>query len=562
MGSDANIFDANIAEVFERIAARIPDREAVITPTRRLTFAEIDERANRLANAFVDSGIRCHKERAELEPWESGQDHVALYLHNGSEYLEGMLAAWKARGVSLNVNYRYVADELVSLLTDADAKAIVYHARFAPVIAEIRPHLPALHTLIQVADDSGETLLEGALDYEDLLAASSPTRPDVERSPDDLYMVYTGGTTGLPKGVLWRQADIWTGAMGGADPRNGLEFESYDAAVENAAEERVFPYLIAAPLMHGGGQWLAWLGWMGGDPVVFGHVVDRLDPADLLTTIEREQCSFMIVIGNAFGRPILDELNRGIDAGTPYDFSPLKVLATGAAAMTTGVKEEFLAHRPGLRIIDSMGASESGTQGRNVSTDEGDVEAGVFEPGPGTCVITEDMTQEIEANPDASGWLARSGRIPLGYLGDPDKTARTFPTVDGVRYSVPGDRAEWLPDGRLKLLGRDSVCINTGGEKVFVEEVEAVLHAHAAVRDAVVVGRPSDRWGSEVCAVISSSSPVTSEELIEHCDGHLARYKLPRTVIAVPEVVRGPNGKADYRWAAQIAAAENQQETS
>jgi acyl-CoA synthetase (AMP-forming)/AMP-acid ligase II len=222
------------------------------------------------------------------------------------------------------------------------------------------------------------------------------------------------------------------------------------------------------------------------------------------------------------------------------------------------VKEEFLAQRPGLRVIDSMGASESGTQGRNVSTAEGEVEAGVFEPGPGTCVINDDMTSELEAVDGASGWLARSGRIPLGYLGDAEKTGRTFPTVAGTRYSVPGDRAEWLADGRLKLLGRDSVCINTGGEKVFVEEVEAVLHAHPAVRDAVVVGRPSERWGNEVCAVVSTTVPVSREEVIEHCAGQLARYKLPRTVIAVPEVVRGPNGKADYRWAAQIAA-ENQE---
>lgn len=552
-------FQANISEVFERIAARIPERDAVITPTRRLTFAEIDERANRLANALIEAGIRCHTERAELEPWESGQDHVALYLHNGPEYLEGMLAAWKARGVSLNVNYRYVAEELVSLLLDADAQAIVYHACFAPVIAEIRPRLPALATLVQVADESGNALLDGAHDYEALLAGSSPEQPDLDRSPDDLYMVYTGGTTGLPKGVLWRQADIWIAAMGGADPRNGKEFDSYDAAVESAAEDRVFPYLIAAPLMHGGGQWLAWLGWMGGDPVVFGHVVDRLDPADILRTIERERCSFMIVIGNAFGRPILDELDRAAAAGTPYDFSPLKVLATGAAAMTTGVKQEFLAHRPGLRIIDSMGASESGTQGRNVSTDDSDVEAGIFEPSPGTGIISDDLTAPVAPEPGASGWLARTGRIPLGYLGDAEKTRRTFPTVGGTRYSVPGDRAEWLADGRLKLLGRDSVCINTGGEKVFVEEVEAVLHAHPAVRDAVVVGRPSERWGNEVCAVVSTSAPVSRDELIEHCDGHLARYKLPRTVIAVPEVVRGPNGKADYRWAAEIAADEREQ---
>lgn len=556
MGSDTNRLDANIAEVFERIAARIPDREAVITPARRLTFAEISDRSNRLANLLIERGIRCHTERDELEPWESGQDHVALYLVNGPEYMEGMLAAWKARGVSLNVNYRYVAEELVSLLTDADAKAIIYHARFAPVIAAIRDQLPSLTTLLQVADDSGEAVLDGALDYEDALAAASPAPPGLDLSPDDLYMVYTGGTTGLPKGVLWRQADIWVGAMGGADPRDGQEFTSYEDAVETAAEERIFPYMIAAPLMHGGGQWLAWLAWMGGDPVVFGEVVDRLDPADLLRTIERERCSFMIVIGNAFGRPILDELDAAIERGEPYDFSSMRVLSTGAAAMTTGVKQEFLAHNPKLRIIDSVGASESGTQGRNVSTGEAELEAGIFAPGPGTGIIDEAMTAPVEPEAGATGWLSRTGRIPLGYLGDAEKTQRTFPTIAGVRYSVPGDRAEWLLDGRLKLLGRDSVCINTGGEKVFVEEVEAVLHAHPAIRDAVVVGRPNERWGNEVCAVVSTRAPVTTEELIEHCDGQLARYKLPRTVIAVPEVVRGPNGKADYRWAAQIAVAD------
>jgi fatty-acyl-CoA synthase len=554
-------FEANIADVFETIAARVPEREAIITPERRLTFAEISDRSNRLANYLIERGIRCHTERDQLEPWESGQDHVALYLVNGSEYMEGMLAAWKARGVSLNVNYRYIAEELTSLLTDASAKAIIYHARFAPVIAEIRAELPLLNSLIQVADDSDEALLDGAVDYETALAAAAPTLPDLERSPDDLYMVYTGGTTGLPKGVLWRQADIWVGAMGGADPRNGAEYDSYEAVATAATEERIYPYMIAAPLMHGGGQWLAWLAWVGGDPVVFGEVVDRLDPADLLRTVEREQCSFMIVIGNAFGRPILDELNRGIDAGEPYDFSSMRVLSTGAAAMTTGVKEEFLQHNPKLRVIDSVGASESGTQGRNVSTDGAEVEASIFAPGPGSGIVSEDLTGPAAPSAGATGWLSRTGRIPLGYLGDADKTARTFPTIAGIRYSIPGDRAEWLADGRLKLLGRDSVCINTGGEKVFVEEVEAVLHAHPAVRDAVVVGRPNERWGNEVCAVISTSAAVTTEELIDHCDGQLARYKLPRTVIAVPEVVRGPNGKADYRWAAQVAVEQQENET-
>ncbi|MEZ5166474.1 MAG: acyl-CoA synthetase [Acidimicrobiales bacterium] len=548
-------FDGNIATAFEHIAARVPDREAIITPERRLTFAEVRDRSRRLARALSAHGIGCHRERSDLQPWESGQDHVALYLHNGPEYLEGMLGAWMARAVSFNVNYRYVADELRSLLLDAGATVIVYHAAFAPVVAEIRPQLPRGHILIQVADRSGEPLLDGAFDYESLLAGHDPEPLALDLSPDDLYIVYTGGTTGLPKGVLWRQADIWPAAMGGADPRTGAEFAGYGAAADNAAEDRVFPYLIAAPLMHGAGQWLAFLAWMGGDPVVFGHAVDRLDPADVLRTIERERCSFMIVVGNAFGRPILDELQRGDADGEPYDITSLKVLATGGTAMTVGVKQEFLRHRPGLRIIDSMGSSEAGTQGRNVADDDS-VEAGVFEPGPGTCLVNDELDAVLDQTAGAKGWLARSGRIPLGYLGDPDKTARTFPTIGGVRFSVPGDRAEWRADGRLQLLGRDSVCINTGGEKVFVEEVEAALLAHPSVADAVVVGRPDERWGAEVCAVIAPSGPVTTEQIIEHCAAHLARYKLPRTVITVPEVVRGPNGKADYRWAAEVAIAE------
>ncbi len=551
---DAGI-EANISDVIEAIATAIPDHEAVVTPDRRLTFADLAERSHRLAHVLVDAGLGCHAERGILLPHESGQDHVALYLHNGNEYLEGMLGAWHARCVPFNVNYRYVAEELRSLLLDAGATAIVYHARFAPVLAEIRAELPTLRLLLQVADDSGEPLLDGALDYETALAGAPPERPDLPRSPDDLYCVYTGGTTGLPKGVLWRQADIYVAAMGGADPRDGSEFPDLDAAVAAASGGRVHPYMIAAPLMHGAGHWLAFLALTGGNPVVFGHVVDRLDPADVLDTIERERCSFMIVVGNAFGRPILDELARGRADGSAYDISSLSVLATGGTAMTAGVKEEFLRHRPGLRIIDSVGASETGAQGRNVATAEATVEAGVFEPGPGTCVVTEDMDAVVAPAPGARGWLARSGRIPLGYLDDPVKTGATFPTVAGVRYAVPGDHAEWRADGRLQLLGRDSVCINTGGEKVFVEEVEAVLHSHPAVKDAVVVGRPNERWGSEVCAVVATDGEVGAEELVSHCDGHLARYKLPRAVIFVPEVLRSPNGKADYRWAADVVAA-------
>jgi len=268
-----------------------------------------------------------------------------------------------------------------------------------------------------------------------------------------------------------------------------------------------------------------------------------------LRTFARERVGFMIVVGNAFGRPLLDALADG-----DHDLSSLNVLATGGTAMTAEVKTEFLRHRPGLRIIDSIGSSESGTQGRHVAGRAADVEAGVFWPGPGTTLLRDDLRGEIPPTSEEPGWLARCGRIPLGYLGHPDRTAETFPTIDGRRWSVPGDRARWRSDGAIALLGRDSVCINTGGEKVFVEEVESVLHAHPGVDDAVVVGRPSERWGSEVVAVVQRRDPALgADALIDHCGDHLARYKLPKDIRFVDAVQRSPTGKPDYQWAASVA---------
>ncbi len=541
----------NIAQVHEAIAAAIGDRECIVHRDRRLTFSQVTERTRRFANAVLDRGLGLHTERADLAPHESGQDFVALLLHNGPEYLEAMLGAYKSRTIPMNVNYRYVADELVSLLNDAAATAIVYHSTFSSVVSQVRERVPSLGVFVQVADGSGEELLEGAIEYEAFLAGASPERPDVEWSPDDLYVAYTGGTTGPPKGVLWRQADIYAAAMGGSDPATGAERQSLDEIVSYAAEPRVHPYLVAAPLMHAAGHWLAFLAWAGGDPVVLSPVVDRLDPAAVLSTIEQERVGFIIVVGNAFGRPLLDEIEAG-----DYDLSSLKILSTGGTAMTAEVKQEFLEARPGLRIIDTIGSSESGSQGRHVASSSGDVAAGVFWPGPGTGLLAEDYTGRIDPETGGEGWLARWGRIPLGYLGDADKTARTFPTIEGVRFSVPGDRARWNDDGSIQLLGRDSVCINTGGEKVFVEEVEAALHSHPDVADVIVVGRPSDRWGSEVVAVVAPvADEPAADSLIEHSAQRLARYKLPKEIIYVDSVRRSPNGKPDYAWAGEIALA-------
>ena len=540
--------EAGLVDVFEVIAAAVPDREALVVGDRRLSFADIRDRSRRLATGLRAAGLGCHTERAELEPHQSGQSHVGLFLHNGPEFLEGLLGAAGARAVGVNVNYRYVADELVALLEDSSAEALVFHAALAPVVADVAGRVASLHLLLQVADNSGNPLLDGAHDYETFLAVHPP-QPAPYTTPDDLYIAYTGGTTGLPRGVTWRQADMYMAGLGGTDPASGAEKPSLEAVAQAAADERIHPYLISAPLMHAAGLWIAFLAWSSGNPVILSPITDRLDAAALLATAEREHVAFTTLVGNAFAQPLIEELDRH-----DYDLSALRFLSTGGAAMTEAMKTALLERLPRVRIIDVVGASETGAQGRHVSSGD-NVASGRFEPGPGTGVLSDDRSHLLRAGDDEDGWLVRCGRIPLGYLGDPDKTAETFPVVDGVRYVLPGDRARIDRDGSIVLLGRDSACINTGGEKVWAEEVEDALVSHPDVRDVIVVGRPSARWGSEVVAVLSGSPGLHLDGLRDHLRASLAGYKIPKAFIVVPEVVRGPNGKADRRWAAEQAAA-------
>ena len=542
--------DFNIAAAHEAISAAIPDRDCIVYRDRRLSFATVTDRSRRLANALIGLGLGTHRERAELAGHEIGQDTVGLYLRNGNEYLESMLGCFKARAASFNVNYRYVTDELRALFADSGAAAIVYHAEFAPLVAEVIGSLTRPPHLVQVADDSGHDLLPGADDYETLLASASPERPDLAWSPDDLYVAYTGGTTGHPKGVLWRQADIFAGAMGGSDAATGVERASMEEILAAATGPRVHPHVLTTPLMHVAGQWISFIGWFGGNPVVIPPDVTRFDARSVLDIIDAERAVLVNLVGNAMGRPLLAEMAKGA-----HDLSSLRVISTGGAAMTADVKTAFVEALPKAIIVDTMGASESGAAARKVSSRDTGVTAGDFEPSPGSCVLSEDFGHVLEPGSDETGWMARRGRVPLGYLNDPDKTAATFPVIDGVRYSVPGDRARIDADGVIQLLGRDSVCINTGGEKVYVEEVEAALHSHPAITDVVVVGRPSEQWGSEVVAIVATSADPTDDELVDHAAGHLARYKLPKAIIRVDELVRNPNGKADYRWAAEVAAA-------
>jgi len=540
----------NLAEINEAVSAAIPDREMLVWRDKRLTYAQVAKRSRRLANYLLGRGLGVRRERAELSGWESGQDHVALYLYNCPEYIEGMLGAFKSRTAPFNVNYRYVDEELVYLLRDAQARAIVYHARFAPTLARIRSQLPELGVLLQVADESGEALLPGAVDYEAALAAASPARPAVRWSPDDLYILYTGGTTGMPKGVLWRQADIYVAALGGRAPGAG-EPQSLDE-VATRAQGGGAKSLPTPPLMHGAAHWASFNAFHSGNTIVFQSVTDRMDPRDVLRTAERERVNALLIVGDAFARPLIDELRK-----QSYDLSALFVLVSGGAALNAALKKELLELLPKLTIVDAVGSSETGSQASNVSTQASGATTGTFTLGPGACVLAHDLSRLAAPGDEELGWFAQTGRVPLGYSGDRAKTERTFPVIGGVRYSVPGDRARLRSDGILELLGRDSVTINSGGEKIFAEEVEHALKSHPAVLDAVVCGRPSERWGNEVVAIVRlrPGAGVGERELLAECERHIARYKLPKAFLFRDEIVRSPSGKADYRWAKEQAAS-------
>jgi fatty-acyl-CoA synthase len=536
--------EPNLADLSEAIARTIPERECLVWRDRRLSWRELGERTHRLANHLLARGLRVRGERAGLPGWESGQAHVALCLYNSPEYLEAMIGCFAARVVPVNVNYKYTPAELVPLLRDARARGLVYHASFAPTVAEISSSLPDLDVLLQVDDGSREPLLPGAIPYEAALAGASPARPEVVRSPDDLYVLYTGGTTGRPKGVLWRQADIYFAALGGRRP-DGRETASLEEVVTRAAKGGL-RYMPTAPFMHAA-HWVAFDALYGGHTVVLQDETRRRDPAAILGTAERERVNVILIVGDAFARPLLDELRR-----RAYDLSALKVIGSGGAILGADTKAELLAALPeGVKVIDTVGSSETGTQASHASVRGRRAESGRFRTNPGACVLSADRTRRLEAGEAEVGWFAQTGRVPLGYLGDPAKSAETFPVVAGVRHSIPGDRARLAADGSVEVLGRDSTTINSGGEKIFVEEVEQAIKRHPAVHDALVCGRPSGRWGTEVAAVVQlrPGATATGEDLAAECRLHLARYKVPKVFVMTDAIERSPSGKADYGWA-------------
>jgi acyl-CoA synthetase (AMP-forming)/AMP-acid ligase II len=573
--------DFNLAEVQEALADRIGDRQAIVTTERRVIWAELTERTRRFANVLVGAGLTAHAERSTLAGHEAAQDRVAICLLNSHQYLEAIIGSFKARCAPCNVNYRYVTSELEQLLGDMAPRAVVYHAQFATQIEDalsrlvrsgnleapalllkvpdppspgraqvLHPQIPGVEVL-DVPD--GAALFE-AIDYEATIAAASPARPDVEWSPDDLYILYTGGTTGRPKGVLWRQADIFVTALGGRNFKaGGREWRSIDELVEAAAGRTGTRGLSAAPFMHGTGQWVSFQALHTGGTVIVQSVVDRYDAGDVLDTVERERANLLTIAGESFAAPLIEAMDAH-----DRDLSSLVVLSSSGAALSPKSKEAIKARLPWLRIRDTMGSSEAGPLADTVEAPGGHQRRGVrFRPDPLTCVLDDSRSAVLAAGHTGTGWLARSGRIPLGYMNDPGKTAATFRTIGGRRFSIPGDRARLHHDGTVEVLGRDAVTINSGGEKIFAEEVEAAVRHHPGVRDVIVVGRPSERWGNEVVAIVEPEPGATlkRDELLATCARELARYKLPKAVIVVERVARNPAGKADYAWARAVSTS-------
>jgi 3-oxocholest-4-en-26-oate---CoA ligase len=535
----------NLGLAHQAIAARNPDRECIVTPTRRLTYAQVAERARRLANVLRANGLGAHRERSGLQNHESGQDHLGIYMLNAPEYIESMLGSYLARVAPFNVNYRYVDDELLYLLTDSDATAIIYQARYAPNLGRIRERLPKLRLLIQVADESGNALLPGALDYEEALAAAPDSMPPVQPSPDDLYILYTGGTTGAPKGVLWRQEDIFHAAMTGGPP--GMPGPAtVEELAENATTNGGFMRVMTTPpLMHGAAQWLGFGALHQGGTMVLQGKPEKLDAEEILALVERERCNTLTMVGDAFARPIVEEMRR-----KSYDLSRLFIIGSGGAILSPHMKEALLALVPHAMVVDGFGASETGAHGSHATRAGDAAQTGKFAM-TNTLILKNDLSGPLGKETDETGWVACTGHVPLGYYKDPAKTAKTFPTIGGVRYAVPGDHARFNADGSINVLGRGSVCINSGGEKIYPEEVEQVLRKHPAVYDAVVVGTPDERFGEQVTAVIQprAGEQLDQADLADFAGRLLARYKLPRTIVLVDEMVRSPSGKPDYRWA-------------
>ena len=519
----------NLGDLIELVAEAVPDRLAIVAGGTRYTFRQFDERTNQVARALLELG---------LEPGAK----VAMYSWNRAEWADVFFGAFKARVVPINVNYRYVAHELEYILENSDSEVLIFERSFAPVVAEILPKLPKVKATIVIEDGSDEDA-GAALDYHELVDRQATGPIGNQRSSDDLYFLYTGGTTGMPKGVMWRSEDIFSAALSSAcGPLSSPE----EIKEKSLPEDFARPSMIVAPLMHGAAQWGMCNMLFAGSGVAL-YTQRGLDPDEIWDIVERERCMGLTIVGDAMGRPLADALAH---ANRTRDFSGFYRVGSGGGVFSPAVQEAIKAEIPHIQVMDSYGTSEMGAGG--MSAEGG---ARRFTVSPELNVLDDDLRP---VKPGEIGRLARTGHIPLGYYKDEAKTAATFPVdPDGHRWSVPGDFATVDDDGVVTLLGRGSQCINTGGEKVYPEEVEEALKSHPDVYDALVVGVPDERWGERVVAVVQARGEArpTVEEISQHCRQTIAGYKVPRALTFVGAIQRSPAGKADYRWAKEQASA-------
>ena len=539
--------DYNLADLFEAAADAFPDREYLVAEGKRRTYAEMEARANRLAHHLRAHGV-------------GPGDHVGIYGYNSVEWVETLWAVFKVRATWVNINYRYVEEELAYLFENADLKALVYQREFAPRVRGVLEHLPLLrHTI--VIEDGSDADLAGldSIELETAMAQSSPERDFGTRSADDRYILYTGGTTGMPKGVVWRHEDVFFALGGGIDPVTNSRVEHPSALVEQAREQAAAgggqaTMMPIAPLMHGATQWGVMSGAFRGSKIV---LMAKFDPVHTWQLVEQEKVNMIMITGDAMARPMIDALE---DPDAAFDLASLFGIGSTAALFSPSMKDRFMELLPHIVLTDAIGSSESGSNGYSI------VEKGktAMKGGPtvkavrDSVVLDEDLN-EVAPGSGIVGKVARKGNIPIEYYKDPEKTAQTFVTApNGTRYSMPGDFATLEADGTITLLGRGSVSINSGGEKIFPEEVEGAVRHHPEVYDCVVVGVPDERWGQRVAVVVAARPGTTPdlESVQEECRKHIAGYKLPRELHFVDKIERSPSGKPDYRWAAAVALGE------
>ncbi|MCB0986502.1 MAG: acyl-CoA synthetase [Microthrixaceae bacterium] len=537
----------NIADLFERAVDAVPDRVAVVCDDRKLTYRAFDEEANRLAHYLMSLGL-------------GHGDHIGIYALNSLEWIVAMMAAFKIRAVPININFRYVEDELVYLFDNADLVAVLHDREYAERIAAVRASAPGLAHLVAMDAPAGsgtdpDLAAIGSVPWPDAVAGQSAERPVLDRTDQDQYVLYTGGTTGMPKGVVWRHEDVFYALGGGVDAyTNERITHGHQLAEKAAANPNPIVALNPAPLMHGAAQWgtLRFL-FEGGTAVL----VRKFSPEVVWSAVEDNKVNTIVITGDAMARPLVETLQAN---PARWDLSSLFVVSSSAVVFSPALKEELLDLLPNVIIVDAIGSSEGGmngmviqTKGQTLNQDSG---GPTVKPGRDAVVLDDDLNP-LPPGSGQIGKLARAGNIPIGYHKDPAKTASTFLTgPDGTRYVVAGDLARLEEDGSITLLGRGSACINSGGEKIFPEEVESVLKTHPAVYDVIVVGVPDDRWGSTVCAVVqvrAGHESPTLEDLADYARTRLASYKVPRHLVLCEEVVRSPSGKPDYPWATQLA---------